>query len=156
MTAIEAIQALCDLTSELQSTFEVATDQCGLYLDVKIPGHEVSIRYYVSDAQYPGLLAERHPDLDKAIRQHCRGMIGWLEEWGEKDQKFRAYTPASVKFGWTKKGRLHISWPTVNEHNFQFYKSVSFTQSEFPYMNVANQTKTKLLPPPADKQDDNG
>lgn len=111
MTAIETIQALCDLTKEHGSTFEVATDQCGLYLDVKIPGHEMSIRYYVSDSQYPGLLAERHPELDKAIREHCRGMIGWLEEWG-KTIGSSGHTHQSVsgsigqkKAGWQSTGR---------------------------------------------------
>lgn len=155
MTAIETIQALCDLTKEHGSTFEVATDQCGLYLDVKIPGHEMSIRYYVSDSQYPGLLAERHPELDKAIREHCRGMIGWLEEWGENDRKFRAYTPASVRFNWSKKGRLAVHWQTVKDHSFQLYQTVGFSRADFPLLDVALASQgQQLLPPPADKQGD--
>lgn len=157
MTALETIQALCDLTKEHGSTFEVATDQCGLYLDVKIPGHEMSIRYYVSDKDYPGLLAERHPELDQAIRQHCRGMIGWLEEWGEQNRKFRAYCPQSVRFNWTKKGRLSVHWTTVKDHTFQLHQSVGFSRSEFPLLDMAlaHQGSQQLLPPPADKQDGN-
>lgn len=156
MTAIEAIQALCQLTKGHDSVFEVAEDQCGLYLDVKIPGHEVSIRYYVSDSDFPGLLADREPELDKAIRQHCRGMIGWLEEWG-KPEKFRAYTPEKVRFGWTKKGRLNIQWTTVRDHTFQLYQSVGMTRADFPLLDTAIAMQNlPQLPPPDDKQADNG
>lgn len=155
MTAIEAIQALCNLTKEHGSTFEVATDQCGLYLDVKVEGHELSIRYYVSDSEFPGLLADREPELDAAIRQHCRGMIGWLEEWAERP-KFRAYTPQSVRFGWTKKGRLHVQWTTVKDQTFQLHQSVAFSRSDFPLLDVAIvQQQLPQLPPPK-QADDNG
>jgi hypothetical protein len=135
MTAIEILSEICSLTKDLKGHFITGKDDCGLYLDIEIPGADLSIRYYVEDAELPGLLASSRPDLDKAIRQNITGLIGWLEEWS--DQKVRLYIPCQVGFKWTKKGRLHMAWQTEKGTPLNYYCWSNLKRSDFPLLSHA-------------------
>ena len=134
MTALDILHEITKLTKDLEGRFVTGKDECGLWLEIRIPAADLNIRYYAEDIDCPGLLSSSRPDLDQAIRRNLTGIIGWLEEWSS-DCKSKIYVPQEVGFNWTKKGRIAISWSNGKGTPLKYYVNSNLSRESFPYLN---------------------